>query len=253
MIPLRPVGAIGLPEDRVRQVVARETQNARNRGHRFPYQGGDRSGRPAALVQIAPEIVERARKGDADAFAHILEVFEEPVYRTVWRLIGGRFPNDIEDVAQEIFLKIFRNLDRFDPERGVKFSTWVYTFVKNHCFDVLKKRHLPTVSMDAPQRDGEEVGGYDPPTREPSPPLRLVHSEIGERVAAAVDRLSPDQRMAFVLREYEGLDYREIAQVLGCSQGTVKSRLYRAKEALRRYLAPYVEQEPDRPLRGERA
>ncbi|MFH0944373.1 MAG: sigma-70 family RNA polymerase sigma factor, partial [Planctomycetota bacterium] len=162
-----------------------------------------------------------------------------PVYQTVFRLVGGRYGDEVEDICQEVFLKIYRSLSRFDPERGVKFSTWVYTFVKNHCFDVLKKRRLSVVHPDS-MTDGDDGGGYEFPSQEPRPADRALATELGNEIAAAVARLPDDQRLVFVLREYQNLDYREISEVAGCSEGTVKSRLYRAKEALRGQLKKYV-------------
>jgi RNA polymerase sigma-70 factor (ECF subfamily) len=190
------------------------------------------------MIDIPDGVLDRARRGDVDAFRVILEVFQEPVHQTVWRLVGGRFPQEIEDVTQEVFVKIFRSIDRFDGTRGVKFSTWVYTFVKNQCFDVLKRRRLATTRLAG----GADDDGRDLPVaaRAAGPGEELLTGELGARIAASVATLPDDQRLAFVLREYQGLDYREIATIAECSEGTVKSRLYRAKEALRAMLRSYV-------------
>ena len=192
------------------------------------------------MVEISDEIVRRARAGDVDAFRSVLEAFEKPVFQTVYRLVGGRFPNDVEDVTQDLFLKIFRALPRFDPDRGVKFSTWIYTFVKNHCFDVLKKRRIQVVSYDGSDRPGDPDKKIELPSATGEPAELSLRGELGRRIREAVDELPYDQRVAFVLREYQGLDYREIGEIVDCSEGTVKSRLYRAKEALRGSLRKYV-------------
>ncbi|MEZ5965942.1 MAG: sigma-70 family RNA polymerase sigma factor [Planctomycetota bacterium] len=160
-----------------------------------------------------------------------------PVLATIHRFLGRRYAPDAEDIAQEIFLKVFRSLHRFEPERGVRFSTWVYTFVRNHCFDVLKKRTVPTAPMHA----GEGERPLDPPdTHTARPDARLANDELGDKIEAALQALNEQQRMVFILREYEGLDYNSIAEVLGVSEGTVKSRLHRAKEAMRDRLAPFL-------------
>jgi RNA polymerase sigma-70 factor (ECF subfamily) len=190
------------------------------------------------MVELSNEIVARARAGDAEAYREILAAFERPIFQTVYRLVGGRFPNDVEDIAQEIFLKVFRAIDRFEPDRGVKFSTWVYTFVKNHCFDVLKKRRLATVALEDRRGDFEgtpEVEGDDH-----GPTAHAIGDELATHVARAVADLPDDQRLTFILREYEALDYREIAAISNCSEGTVKSRLHRAKEALRHALRKHL-------------
>lgn len=190
-------------------------------------------------MQDVPEhLIERARAGDESAVRAIVEHLQVPMFQTVHRLIGGRLANDVEDVTQEIFLKVFRTLDRFDARRGVRFTTWVYAYVKNHCFDLLKKRRLNAVSLDAEastSSDGEPAR-FELAGAAPQPSERMSAVEIDRLVRAAVDELPEDQRVAFVLREYQDLDYREIAQVMGCSEGTVKSRLHRAREALRQRL-----------------
>lgn len=194
------------------------------------------------MVDISDAAVERARAGDPEAFRTVVKAFQRPIYQTVFRLVGGRFPADIEDITQDIFLKIYRALPRFDPDRGVKFSTWIYTFVKNHCFDVLKKRRLQTVYLDSGRSEDDSGPKHDleGPGREPGD--EVEQSEVSKRIQEAVAKLPEDQRIVFVLREYQGLDYREISHVAGCNEGTVKSRLYRAKEALRQSLRRYVQQ-----------
>jgi len=137
-----------------------------------------------------------------------------------------------------VFLKVFRALPSFDAARA-KFTTWVYTFVRNHCYDVLKKRRLPTASLDATDPDEQKRDPAD--RRELAPTSSLENQELGRRIGEALATLGEDQRMVFVLREYESLDYTEIAAITGVNEGTVKSRLFRAKESLREQLRPYLE------------
>jgi RNA polymerase sigma-70 factor (ECF subfamily) len=189
------------------------------------------------VTELDLAIVRRAQNGDEDACRTIVEALHRPVIATVHRFLGSRYRAEVEDIAQDIFVKIFRSLHRFDPERGVKFSTWVYTFVRNHCFDVVKKRRLGTTSLSA--RDDE--ARLDPPGPSPlEPSRRATNSELGSKIEEALQDLGPDQRMVFILREYEGLEYAAIAEVLEISEGTVKSRLHRAKEALRSRLESYL-------------
>jgi RNA polymerase sigma-70 factor (ECF subfamily) len=190
------------------------------------------------LVDLDLSTVRLAQQGDEDACRTIIEVLHRPVLATIHRFLGSRFRADAEDIAQDIFLKIFRSIDRFDPARGVKFSTWVYTFVRNHCFDIMKKRRLKTSSLtsaidDEGQREVPDVGAL-------GPTASAENVELGQKIETALMALGEDQRMVFVLREYEGLEYGAIAQVMGVSEGTVKSRLHRAKESLRHRLAPYL-------------
>ncbi|MCA8953690.1 MAG: sigma-70 family RNA polymerase sigma factor [Planctomycetes bacterium] len=189
------------------------------------------------MIDIANETVLAARRGDQDAARSLVEALHRPVIATIYRFLGPGFKKDVEDIAQDVFLKVFRALDRFDASRA-KFTTWVYTFVRNHCFDVLKRRRVPTTSMHAVPDDEAMQDFTDP--RELQPVRDAENEELGRRIGEALQNLGEDQRMVFILREYEGLDYREIADVTGVNEGTVKSRLFRAKEALRQQLEPYL-------------
>lgn len=190
------------------------------------------------MTEITNELVLKARSGDEDANRAIVEGLHRPVIATIFRFLGPGYRREVEDLAQEVFLKVFRAIDKFDPSRA-KFTTWVYTFVRNHCFDVLKKRRLKTTSMHAVGAD--ETDRDFPDRRELQPTEELENTELGRRIGEALATLGEDQRMVFILREYESLDYREIASITGVNEGTVKSRLFRAKESLRKQLAPYLE------------
>jgi len=195
------------------------------------------------MTEVDPAVLERARSGDLEAFAEIVRCYQAPVLSTIHRTIGGSYPHEVEDLAQELFLKIFKALHRFDPDRGVRFSTWLFTSVKNLCYDHLRKRRLPTESLDRYSRDDPEPAPGDIASRSPAPPKRVVVHETGRVIADAVARLPLDQRLAFVLREYERFSYEEIARITDASVGTVKSRLFRAKENLRHLLADYVRED----------
>lgn len=190
------------------------------------------------MTALTETLVRAAQNGDPAASRTIVEELHRPVIATIFRFLGTGWRREVEDIAQEVFLKVFRALGTFDPARA-KFTTWVYTFVRNHCYDVLKRRRLPTQSLhavgdDEPARDVTDA-------RELLPHQSLENQELGRRIADALGTLGEDQRMVFVLREYENLDYREIADITGVNEGTVKSRLFRAKEALRAQLAPWLQ------------
>jgi RNA polymerase sigma-70 factor, ECF subfamily len=189
------------------------------------------------VIELTAAIVQRARDGDDAASRAIVEALHRPILATIFRFLGPAWRREVEDIAQEVFLKVFRALHSFDPTRA-KFTTWVYTFVRNHCYDVLKRRRLPTTSLqavpaDEPQRDVTD-------RRELLPNADLENQELGRKISEALATLGEDQRMVFVLREYENLDYSEIAAITGVNEGTVKSRLFRAKEALREQLLPFL-------------
>lgn len=190
------------------------------------------------MTEITNELVLKAQQGDEAANRAIVEGLQRPVIATIYRFLGPGYRREVEDLAQEVFLKVFRAIQRFDPSRA-KFTTWVYTFVRNHCFDVLKKRRLKTTSMSAVESEDNDRDFAD--ERELQPTQDAENTELGRRIGEALSTLGEDQRMVFVLREYEQLDYREIASITGVNEGTVKSRLFRAKESLRKQLAPYLE------------
>ncbi|MEQ1630864.1 MAG: sigma-70 family RNA polymerase sigma factor [Planctomycetota bacterium] len=189
------------------------------------------------MIELPDSLVFRARDGDDEAARSLVELLHRPILGVCHRFLGPRFREQIEDIAQDVFLKIFRALPQFDPSRA-RFTTWVYTFVRNHCFDVLKKRRLPTSSLSPVDADDTDRELRD--DRERSPGRNLENRELGDRIQQAIQALGEDQRMVFVLREYEGLDYAAIAVATGVSEGTVKSRLFRAKEALRARLEPWL-------------
>lgn len=189
------------------------------------------------MSRVEIRTIRKAQSGDGEALRAILEAYQRPVMATLYRLLGSRHAAEIEDYAQDLFLRIFRALGRFDFGRRTKFSTWIYTFVKNYCLDVLKKRRLEMVSMTTREAEERPTEFVHPGIRPGDP---MDRSELQQFLGAAIDALPEDQRVVFVLREYEDLGYGEIAEVLSVSEGTVKSRLYRAKDALRVKLAPYL-------------
>ncbi len=198
------------------------------------------------MEDLDPEVIRKAQRGDMDSFARIVQYYQPSVFSTVFRLVGGQTQSEIEDLAQDLFLKVFRALPRFDYGRGVKFSTWLFTAVKNVCYDFLRKRRLPTEPLEPAfgRSSGKEAAGPRTDVKADAPSAKpgedMLSTELGRKIGDAVQRLPQDQRTAFVLREYQGLSYEEIAEITEASIGTVKSRLFRAKESLRMILSPYL-------------
>jgi RNA polymerase sigma-70 factor, ECF subfamily len=169
-------------------------------------------------------ILGRAVAGDRDASRMLVERYQVQVFALVSRMLAGRGRPAIEDVAQETFLQVFRHLPKFDIEGRAKLSTWILTIAARRAIDELRKRR-PTLMADV------EAVGRDRADE------RAARREIATAIQKALDDLSPDMRAAFLLREYHGLDYAEIADALNVDLGTVKSRLSRARAALRERLA----------------
>lgn len=174
------------------------------------------------------ELARAAAKGDTGAFEQLVRLHENKVYALALRMCGN--PEDAGDAAQEAFLSAWRGLPSFRGESG--FSTWLYRLTSNAAIDQLRrgKRRRGETSLD----DGELPA--DVPDRGPSPQENAESVELRDAVSAGLRQLGEDHRQILVLREYQELSYEEIAQVLDVDLGTVKSRISRARRALRKIL-----------------
>jgi len=190
----------------------------------------------------AETLVKKARRGDEAAFGALVETYERFVYHTalrVLRMCGGR-AEDGEDVAQDAFMKAWRSLDSFRGDCA--FSTWLYRITVNcardHCR--MESRH-PTTSLHAVGDDEEEFAIDVPVTEGDEVPESAVdRKETVKMVRAAIQSLPEDMRTVILLRDIEELSYADIAGLLGLEVGTVKSRLNRARMALKESLAPLL-------------
>jgi RNA polymerase sigma factor (sigma-70 family) len=175
------------------------------------------------------ELVRRAGQGEIDCFNRLVERYQREVYNLCLRMLGDAAA--AEDATQDAFLSAFRGIGRF---RGGNFRAWLFRIATNACRDQLRSsRRRPTTPLDDVPFDIE--GG------DPSPDDLAANRELGSAIKKALAALPYDQRLAVVLRDIEGLDYEEIARVIGCSMGTVKSRIGRGRAALRRDLAQFRE------------
>ena len=174
------------------------------------------------------ELARSAAGGDEESFARLVSLHEKRVYTLALRMTGDR--EDAEDVAQEAFLSAWRGLPSFRGEAG--FSTWLYRLTSNAAIDQLRKgkRQREEASLD----DGDLP--LDVPDRQPGPQEAAESAELQRAVADGLRELSEDHRQILLLREYQGLSYDEIAQALEVDLGTVKSRISRARRALRKIL-----------------
>ena len=178
-------------------------------------------------------LVARAKAGDETAFAALVEENQNKVYALALRMVGS--PEDAADLAQEAFLSAWRGLPQFQGTAA--FSTWLHRLTTNACIDFLRKekrrRTMGTVfSLD----DTEEGAAYEVPDLETDPHRTLEKKEIQEHINEAMDTLSEEHRRVLSLREISGLSYTQIADLLGLEEGTVKSRIARARLALRKKL-----------------
>ena len=180
------------------------------------------------------ELARRAAGGDEDAFAQLVGLHEKKVYGLARRMCGN--PEDAADAAQEAFLAAWKGLPRFRGEAG--FSTWLYRLATNVTIDFLRKekrrRGLAVSSLSVEDEDDQRV--LDVPDLRFTPQSEAERRELQEAVHRGLTQLSDEHRQVLVLRELNGLSYSEIAQVLNIEEGTVKSRISRARLALRKIL-----------------
>lgn len=170
------------------------------------------------------DLICRAARGDAEAFRQLVEAYQTPAYRLAARMCG---PDSAEDVTQEAFLAAWRALPEFRGD--CRFSTWLYRLVSNAAIDCLRR--------EKKHRDTGDVDDLELPDGGPSPQEQAEQSDTRDAVRRALDRLSPEHRQVLLLRFMQELDYGEIARALNVSEGTVKSRINRAKSKLREVLA----------------
>ena len=180
--------------------------------------------------------VERARSGDSDAFRLLVEQHSRGIFRLAFRMTGNE--QDAEDVVQETFLRAYKQLDRYEARSS--FSTWLYRIASNYSLDLMRmrKRHESRREhgTDEDQRDILQSIPLDTPG-----PDRLMYGEeVKEKVNAAMDELSAQERTAFVLRHFEGMCMEEVSRVLDCQPGAAKHSVFRAVQKLRRALEPVV-------------
>ncbi len=183
------------------------------------------------------QIVERVQRGDKDAFGLLVIKYQHKVGHLVSRYVKNS--GDVADVTQEAFIKAYRALANFRGESA--FYTWLYRIAVNSAknYLVAQSRKAPTNDVDA-----EEADFYDgsESLRENSTPERvLLSEEINKLLFATVEKLPEDLRMAITLREMEGMSYEEIANVMDCPVGTVRSRIFRAREAIDAVIQPLLE------------
>lgn len=178
------------------------------------------------------ELVARARAGDQEAFERLVEENQNKVYSLALRLVGDR--EEAADLAQEAFLKAWQGLKSFQGESS--FATWIYRLTTNVCIDYLRRQKRRQGVEAAVSLDDEDSGWAEPADWDQDPQRKLEQSERGRALALALEQLPEHQRRALVLRELSGLSYQEIGQALELDLGTVKSRIARARLALRKIL-----------------
>ncbi len=185
-------------------------------------------------------LVRRLKAGDARAFEELVRTYQTRIYGLVYRMLGDR--HEAEDVAQEVFLSVHRSIGRYRGEG--RFQTWLFRIAANACRTRLRRRaargDLRSEPLDG-VLEGHDAAAAPPVAGEVHGPEAAA---AGRRLEAAIQRelsaLDEDQRLLIVLRDVQGLSYQEILEITGLAEGTLKSRLHRARLALKERLRPYL-------------
>ena len=178
------------------------------------------------------QLIKAAQSGDQNAFAQLVEANQSQVYNLAYRMTNN--PDDAADLTQEAFLNAWKGLARFQGQSS--FATWLYRLTTNACIDFLRKekrRSALSLTTEGEEEEGRELEVAD---QRFSPERELEKKEARRAVREGLAALSPEHRQVLVLREMEGLSYQEIGQLLDLEEGTVKSRIARARLALRDFL-----------------
>jgi RNA polymerase sigma-70 factor (ECF subfamily) len=166
--------------------------------------------------------LRRAQRGDERAWRDLIARYQQPVHSLIWRLLAGRARHRVEDLVQETFVRVLRALPGFDPAGPASLSTWMLTIATRLALNDLRRPEHAALDADPVGAERTDASSE--------------RHRLGAAIATGVATLPDAQRAVFVLREYHDLDYQEIADVLELDLGTVKSRLARARVALREHL-----------------
>lgn len=190
------------------------------------------------------ELVKLAQSGDQQAFKQLVESYQRKVYSICYGMLKN--PEDSMDASQETFIKVFRYLDKFNFQS--KFYTWLYRISVNVCIDQIRKnKKRKNVEYDDAFSRVAEVGDENivPSTLGLNPEKAYGRKELREKMLEALEKIPEKHRTILILREAEGLNYDEIADVLEVSKGTVMSRLFHARKYFQAALAEYLEKDAD--------
>ncbi len=175
-------------------------------------------------------IIERCKKGDREAFATIVQKYMKPAYYVALGYVGK--PEDALDLSQDAFVNAFRHIKRFDTTKT--FFPWFYSILKNLCMNHLNR--LRRRREDSIDEMAEEEGQVPIPIETADPEASVVRKDLEVKIGQALTRLRPKDREIIILQHFQDYSYQEIADLLGIPIGTVMSRLYSARQALRREL-----------------
>ncbi len=178
-------------------------------------------------------LLKRAKKGDVDAFEQLIEKYQKKVYNIALKMLGNK--EDAYDMSQEVFIRVYRSIDKFKEQASL--STWIYKITTNVCLDEIRRRkNRFTVSIDDDMELNDSKVKRQIEYDGPSPEIIVEENELREIINKSIQQLPEQYRVVTILRDIQGFSYEEIANILDVPQGTVKSRINRARAMLRDIL-----------------
>ena len=184
------------------------------------------------LKSVNSELIKKAIEGDESAYKNLLENYRGAIYNLLYKMVRNK--EETEDLVQEAFMKAFKALPSFNEEYA--FSTWLYKIAVNNCIDHMRKKKLQTYSINKPvqSKDGELDREF--PDTSMSPDKSILSDERASIIETAIDELPENYKTAIILRHSEEKSYEEISKILNIPLGTVKARIFRAREMLKKKL-----------------
>lgn len=185
------------------------------------------------MSESEKDLLKKSKSGDIEAFERLIEGYQTRVFNIAYRMIRNH--DDAADLAQEVFIKVYRYIKNFKEESS--FSTWIFRITKNVCLDELRKRknkHIISLDEEIKLNDGEVVRQIE--SKDDTPEMLAEKKEIRELINNAIDDLSAEHRIVIILRDIQGFSYEDISKIIECPEGTVKSRINRARKALKQKL-----------------
>jgi len=187
-----------------------------------------------AVHEHENQLIQLVREGDLSAWGELIRIHQDRLYNSIVRVVGH--PDRARDVVQDTFIQAIENISRFDGKS--QFFTWLYRIAFNRAMSMYRK-HKSEVSLEVAR---ENAGDETMADSQDQPEDRVLQSELVEEVHQALEQLSAEHRAVIVLREIEGCEYEQIAEILEVSLGTIRSRLHRARSEMRRLLRGYFDQ-----------
>lgn len=180
------------------------------------------------------EMIDRCKNGDREAFNELIQTYQKQVFNIAYGMLSDY--EDASDASQEVFIKVYRSISSFKGQSA--FTTWLYRVCSNVCNDFLRRRQRRGISLSLDNDEDDESSKIkELPSNEPTPESRLEMTEIQMTVRQAINELPKEYREVILYSDIEQLSYEEISKILNCPIGTVKSRLNRARNALKKKLS----------------